>query len=459
MSSTENFIEPEQEISITAILALCFKNIKGIVIAMLIGATILGGYKSYSQYENNQEPSYIEEYNLKTDSLNANLSSYQFQSTVQSRYNETAPLMKINPQETVLTTVTFAISTEKEQYANINGYDVPISAIVANKYFDYWKSINLAEVLGNPEFQDSWIRELISLNAVTTNPLTQSSKDTISTQNAYKTYFFNLIIYSSTISEGKQYADALDSFFQNSNQYIAYLSYPHTIERVLIQQVTEQNTSIASAQHKHTSDYATTLTNIIKSKAELDEHIKNAPRNYIKTFTKWFVIGAFAGAFLYCLYLLIDFIGKMPVTSSFEFDSYTHLPFFGMLYTKRTWEEKLCFKLMNERSFSSPESADDFITQNARTKFEDGSKVLVISTFFKTEGGSVATVLNALEAAGISASFAGNALTSSAVLEQIVNCDHVLFLEKTWVSRWQNINTELKTIQNYNKKAAGFILA
>ena len=442
----------ETEISIASIIALGFNKIKGVLIALCLGLVLLGGWKFIStknvapvQIENSEETQ------TKLEALKEQLANYEIQEKAQSLYNENAPVMKIDPANAVKTIIIYGV--DNNSIATNDGKIVSLSSFVTDTYVSYLKVADLQTAIKS-SLANEWLREVITVSPVSTTDKT--------TEKTSSSSIFQLIIYTDTKENGDEIANAMNSFIKEKIPEIKALSYEHTLREISRTQTIKYEKSIADKQINALNALSEIVKNIDTAKKEI-KNVTTPPAPVAFSYTtvvKWAAIGAVLGAFLYCLYLLIRFISKAPVTSSNEVEERTGLQYLGSYYRKRSWNKKIADSLLNERVFASSDAAASFAVENIKSIIPAKQNVLLVSSFYKDEKApEVAIVMDILKKAGCNATFTGNALVSADFVSELSKTDSIIILEEKWRSQWRNIYSVLQVISRKEKKAAGFILA
>jgi len=309
----------------------------------------------------------------------------------------------------VQTEITYGIIAENDSVFLVNGQATPASSLIAKAYVSYWNSVDIKSALSS-SLTNEELRQKIKLES-------DSSP------------FIKLTIKTDTKEECDNFATTLNTLLTGSKAAVESFSYDHDL-------------------------------NMISSNQTVTETREKASEGTKTTIIKWAAIGAVLGAFLFCLYLLIRFISKTPVTSSGEFTDRTSLVYLGSFYRKRSWNKKVADSLLNERVFNSLEAATAFTTENIKSMVSAGQKVQLVSSFYKDEKApQVASALDIIKNAGCTAVFTGNALVSADFIAELSKNDVVIILEERWHSLWTNIYSVLQVIARKDKKIAGFILA
>ncbi|MBO4508466.1 MAG: hypothetical protein J5747_07485 [Spirochaetaceae bacterium] len=440
--------QEETEISIASIIALGFNKIKGVLIALCLGLVLLGGWKFIST--KNVAPVQIEnpeETQTKLEALEEQLANYEIQEKAQSLYNDNAPVMKIDPANAVKTIIIYGV--DNNSIATNDGKIVSLSSFVTDTYVSYLKVADLQTAIKS-SLPNEWLREVISVSSVSTADKTNSSS------------IFQVTIYADTKENADAIANAMNSFIKERLPEIKALSYEHTLREISRTQTIKYEKSIADKQINALNALSEIVKNIDAAKKEI-KNVTTPPAPVAFSYTtvvKWAAIGAVLGAFLYCLYLLIRFISKVPVTSSNEVEERTGLQYLGSYYRKRSWNKKIADSLLNERVFASSDAAASFAVENIKSIIPAKQNVLLVSSFYKDEKApEVAIVMDILKKAGCNATFTGNALVSADFVSELSKTDSIIILEEKWRSQWRNIYSVLQVISRKEKKAVGFILA
>ena len=444
--------QEETEISIASIIALGFNHIKGVLIALCLGLVLLGGWKFVTTKKAaSAQVTNSEETEKKLEVFDEQIANYEKQEKAQLLYNENAPVMKIDPANAVKTVIIYGV--DNNSIATNDGKIVSLSSFVTDTYVSYLKVADLQTAIKS-SLPNEWLREVISVAPVTTTDKT--------TEKTSGSSIFQVIIYADTKENGDAMANAMNSFIKDKIPEIKALSYEHTLREISRTQTIKYEKTIADKQ----INALNALSEIVKKVDAAKTEKNNASTQQAsvafsyKTVVKWAAIGAVLGAFLYCLYLLIRFISKAPVTSSSEIEERTGLQYLGSYYRKRSWNTKVADSLLNERVFASSDAAASFAVESVKSILPAKQSVLLVSSFYKDEKApEVAIVMDILKKAGCNATFAGNALVSADFVSELSKTDSVIILEGKWRSQWRNIYSVLQVISRKEKKATGFILA
>lgn len=484
MSDSKNNIHDSQ-VSVMAIISLAFKYIKFLVAAVFVFMILGAVYKTIPVIKEanltEEEAADIsketyEDLMLQWEVRNTlRLQDYianEKQRDLQFLYNEEAPIMKLDSTNVVKTVVPFVISSDESYVITSSSGDrnMPVASIAAQKYIDDWKSVDIVSLINNGVPEDSWLREVIYLKMSETNLSTDTvdgevvlSSSVVGVSNTAYTSSCPLVltVYSATPEEGNRISGIVADYLLSMKDIVESESFSHDITMNTSKQTVINNPSIANYQIQCVKK-ANSFTNRVQNAKEAIRSQKaDRPESPIKGIVKFAIICAIIGLLFGYLCLIVKFVCTAPVSSSFEMADKSLFTYLGSYYRKRSWNEKVVDRLLNERVFNSKEDALEFIKVNAATVLKPGAKVLVASSFYKdSDKGKeeVSAVISALHDAGFEATFEGNTLISTTFVNKLKENDTVILLEKNWKTRWQNIDTELDVINRLGKNVSGFVL-
>ena len=158
--------QQEVEISIASILALGFNHIRNVIISLLIGAVLLGGWQFYKSFKSNVVPTVDTLDNQKQiELIDKQIAIYEQQSEELSYYKEKAPLMLIDSSQAIKTVVTYGVVSDNESFEE---KEIAVSSSIVNTYVSYFKTLDL-QVLIKSSFPNVWLQEVVSLVPDTAN--------------------------------------------------------------------------------------------------------------------------------------------------------------------------------------------------------------------------------------------------------------------------------------------------
>lgn len=466
MSDNEN---QNIEISIKSLIAFFIKKLNSMIAVFIIGLLVFGSYKAYKNFGSKSQKANeekVEEWQTTLSIQKENLAAVKKQRDLQFSYNDEAPIMQINSDAVVKTVVPFLITSDETFTITSSSGDreMPLAYIIAQKYIDDWKSVDIISVVNNGITEDSWLREMIFLNTSESNLAVSGSRISSSAVGVSNTSYtascpLVLTVFSKNLEEGLQLSTIITDFLFTMKEKVETESFTHVLVQNQVKQTVIRDTTLATYQNdcvKRAESYNkqfNTLTNTVKSTSGAK------PKITFKGIIKPTLIGAIAITFVACFFVLLSFIVKMPLTSSYEFADYTHKLYLGSVCRRRNWCERLADIFLNERVFKSQQDAFDFIISNSKTVLSSGKRILVASTVFKDgKTAEVDFLISILKNAGYQPEFIGSTTTSPLFFSKLNEVECVILLEKKWRSRWQNINTELATIKRLNKEVTGYIL-
>lgn len=263
--------------------------------------------------------------------------------------------------------------------------------------------------------------------------------------------------YKSSINKAQTaYEDALEAYekeVQDAQEAIELSrnkieNYNFVIESIVKSGNTDSDSMGAylSAFSKLT-DEQQSIKNIQKKIEEKKEPVMENPG-----FAKKTVIGCVAGFFLSCLYLLISFLSKDPVVSSYDFESRYGIRFLGNLRIEKKWYRKVSSSILHERTWKDKQQSLDYVKSASKDVIEDKDSVLLITSLKDEICPEIAKCF------GSNTKCLTNASMNATLLEEVKKYDKIVLVEKSWESRNLNVQVILNSLEQLEKQPSGVVL-
>ncbi|MBQ3831309.1 MAG: hypothetical protein II813_10420 [Spirochaetales bacterium] len=203
------------------------------------------------------------------------------------------------------------------------------------------------------------------------------------------------------------------------------------------------------------------LMQIEEVESSINELRKSIPSKY--HITKNAVLGFFLGGIVSLIILIIGFISRNPITSSFSTEKELSVPFLGAMFIEKGFFAALARRIIGERLFINKDDSENFIRSvisgNSFSEIRNAKSIAVVSSVREKEiGFSFKKICSILEESGYHVVFVYESMNNSKMIDAIESSDAVVLIEKQWVSRKQLIKASIDFVGRMGKKAIGFFI-
>lgn len=493
MNANENCYE--EEINLIDLLLYCLKKWRWIVAAMLAVAVLAGGYKYYATEKSNQAAlqqwnelgaEETEETEEKT-SIDKSSSLQYYQSGIeqmnqaiqrQDEYIRNSVVMRLDANHLQIGTVRFILETNGVSSDN----DLMDTLLVA--YESYVSDGRLAEWLyaADDDIPISDLQYLLTFsdndNSNGRTDGAETAAESIARPSGQRVFQIRIASDSKDVCE--TYMDVIMQGVQSYSQELQQQVGTHTLT-VLASGVSErQDEAIQEYQTKILNDYRLAVQNLNALRTEAETYANNlaasdttqvlgAPvlSSPVKSGVKYAVLGLVLGAFLAGFVLIVLFLMKDKIRSTENFENK-----FGMRLLGRIIEpagnKKLFgfldrwFQRLGEGGYADVPYAEQIkiVSKNVKTAIapKDGlSHIMIAGTIAAQDAKAVCTAV-AKEINGVVFSDYRQLIFDASALEELNDCDGVLFIEKKDVSSARLIYQESKMAVDRNVKILGAVI-
>ncbi len=490
MSANENCYE--EEINLIDLLFYCLKKWRWIAAAMLIAAALAGGYKYYATEKSNQTA--LQQWNElgaaeteeKTSIDNSGSLQYyqsgieQMTQTIQKQdeYIRNSVVMRLDANHLQIGTVRFILETNN----TASGNGLMDTLLVA--YESYVSDGRLAEWLyeADADIPISDLQYLLTFSAGSDNPggRTDGTDDAVETvARSSDPRVFQIRIASDSKDVCETYMEVIMEGVLSYSKELQKIG-THTLT-VLASGVSErQDEAIQEYQTKILNDYTTAVQSLNALRTEAETYANNlaasdttqilgAPvlSSPVESGVKYAGLGLVLGAFLAGLVLIVLFLMRDKIRSTENFENK-----FGMRLLGRVIEpadsKRLFgfldrwFQRLGEGVYANVPYDEQIkiVSENVKTAIspkEGLPHIMVAGTIAAQDAKAVSTaVVKGIN--GVVFSDYRQLIFDASALEELNDCDGVLFIEKKDVSSARLICQESKMAADRNVKILGAVI-
>lgn len=450
-------------VTLKELAAIAVRRGRLAVILALILAVLLGGWRARTLFKESKSednsPEKIEEryqealetYENTKGSLEKQITQAESQLESQQEYNEKSLLMEIDPYNKAVTTINFAITDVDEgafqQVFRLE--NTPIDFIISkiqSQYLILWDSLDLHDSLSyapRAGMEDKYLREIVTLSRVDGGCLT-------------------LTVFGTSEREARKLADSAYDCLLELQAVISEGSYLHrfavlsSVTKILVD---EGLGSIQTANLDQIVSYTDNIENLNEQLENLSEPEREEVRNPLKialSAVKYAVLGAAVGVLLALVLILADYIFRNRAETSRQLEEGLAIPFLGSMAKPGGIWNRLADRMIGERIWPDEAQALQYISSGAKVLLPSSGTVLLASTL-PLDAAAVQPLVKALESAGRTVRFVGDANRSPEMAENLKACGCVVLLERAGISHWDALTELASMAKSLDRPLSGFL--
>ena len=445
----------EQEIDLKDLMFAVLHKWRGILLAAVVLGLVLGGYKAYSTYQNQNDPETVQ---TAEETYETELKAYEKEKEAHEREIENLTTDIANQEEYL----------EKSILMNISPYDVWEAKVDMFVKTDY--QILPDMVYQNIDYTSTILQTYQSV--LTSTEFLKDIADQADTETRYLKELVTVTVTDNLISvqvrhESRAKAQAvLDSVLEgmeaNQARITESIGY-HTISEVnrSIGSIVDQ--TLADSQRTASDRLVTLSDNLETTQTELEEleepeKAASSAKAAVTSGVKYAVLGGVLGAFVVVFFICVAFLMSSKVYSAKELRSRFQLKVLGNLASGKPargidgWLNRLEGRVMG-----TADQEYSLIAANVRNYSENIGTLLVTGT---VSDGLIMQVAQRLEKEldGLRVISGSNMMQDAATLKKLPECDAVVLVEQCRVSVGDEIRLELEKVQDMQKAVIGCVV-
>lgn len=451
--------EYEQEIDLKELLFSVLHKWRSMLLAAVLLAALLGGYKAVSAYRKVSDTEAMEEaqekyaedlrnYNKKLDTCQRKIENLEKDITNQEEYLEKSVLMSMSPYDVWEARAELFIKTDYMIMPDMTYQNIDFTGTVIQSY---------QSALTNAEFMDKvakdsglesrFLKELVTISVKSNNLLT------IQVRHEDE---------ASAKAVLKEFVDGVKKFQPQIQRSIG----DHTVAEVGNSLGSLVDLSMADKQ-KSENDRLISLNDRLEAKqTELEdmeepEEPATSKAAALKDGIKYGVIGGVLGVFAVAFVACVTFVMSDKVYSAKELKYRFKVKILGTLplaSAKKAGKIDNWLNQMEGRCGKKDEEHEyGLICANIENYIEGISSLMVLGCADKALLDQVAGKLGSrLE--GVEVTFGGNPLQDAESLKKLPECDGVVLVEECGGSKYSHVELELEKIRDLEKKVVGCVV-
>lgn len=459
----ENNTTYEQEIDLKDLMFAVLRKWRPIILIAVIFGILMGGYKvmgslsqqkdvEYVQKVQKQNQNDLEEYKLLKESYEREISNIERNIEAQTEYMEKSILMNMSPYDKYVSSADVYFKLDDVALINgANAYAVIYNNGLSRTYTSFInQGIDWTEMAQELKTEVEYLKELIRITPDEWGQM-------LSVSVCYKDKKGAEKILNKILDEVKDQQSNFSSKFGTHNLYI-------------MNQISDTVTDLDLAnRQKSANDNITALQSTLKEKEKALEELKEpvevsalSSSTAIKSGIKYAVLGGVLGAFITIFCICVAFLMSGKVASAKDIKQRYGVK---VLATFPAEEKRRAFsgidrwldKLEGKKDNLVEETRYELAAANLRNYAGDAKKLMIVGTVPTEILNTVSMKLGSL-CSEKSFSIGANLNENADTVNKLPECDAVILVEQSGVSRYGEIEKEIEAVQNVKKEIAGVIV-
>lgn len=464
----------EREISLSDLLWNILRGWRLIIILAIVFAILLTGIRYAKDTKNISSAS--QKQNISLEELEKTLSKEEQSTLSQAKklqkqieeketYQKDSTLINIDAYEENLVTIQYYIKADS-QYADslINSYET---------YINNNGIINEVKNQLDYSIEDSYLGELILAKDSQNNDGVQVSIE------ESKSTAFSVIIIGQDAQNADELAEAVKTAIQTYSAKLSNTIGSHDLvlvdqyasiisDETLIEKQSDLQTSINTLRTQLTTltdGFSDTQKQLLED--EQEEENSTTPSVEKANFSKkYFLLGAFVGIFLACVWITLTYILSKKIKTPEEIRELYAIRIFGNLRSKDhkkhttgidCWIDSIHYK----EQWTLEEQEEQIVANLSVTcKKENIQKIFLTTSLHLPEEDKeqLYALILKLEENGVEVVFGENIIRNVKAFEQMAEIGKIVIVEKTQMTQYQTLEKELILCKEQNADILGCIV-
>lgn len=488
----------ERELDLLDMIADILSHWRGLIVALVIGAVLMGGISYVKSYQSVQNVQTAEEPNLSMDAITVEEQLIQLEESMKdsdkaavlttvddereysykSKYAQESVYMQLDPLNIAQTELLYRIQAEDESQAQQLGtaYESVISSVGLYDWVERQTGINAA-----------YVSELISVD---TNPEILLVRDAKKQSVIIGSDCLKITVIQTDEETCSQLSDAVKGYMEQQQKSLAEKFGNH--ELALLTEISGKiaNINIMSRQ----IDYGNQISDIRSRIASAKEGFSSEQEQYYELLTweeetkevevdqkdtteespvlasptvskKYVLLGAVLFAFVYAGILFLVYIFNSKLRVSDELQSLYHIPQIGVVVKESgkkfildKWADNL--RHYGKRKFDAEQSMElAFVAVKIAAVKNKLNTICLMGCNLGAGAGSVCESLKtALEKEGINVTVLDNVLYNAESMEKVEAMTGVVLVEKAGSTLYNEVANELALLKRQDITVLGGII-
>ncbi len=447
----------EQEIDLKDLMFAVLYKWRPIVLAAVVLALVLGGYRAISTYRTQNDAQKLEDaqkayedsvekFHKDQENREREIENLKNSIDEQEKYLEGSVLMRMSPYDVWKAKTVLFIKTDYQimpemVYQNLNFTDTIMTTYVTSlTSLEFFK-----DVAEETNVDERYLNELVTVSG-SGNLLT-------------------LEVKHASQEEAQELMDALLDGVERMGRRIKANIGNHTVSEVSSSMASVVELSLQDTQRSQT-DRLTTLNESLEQKQEDLENMEEpeppttSTMAAVKSGVKYAVLGGVLGAFMVVFFVCVIFLMSDKLYSAKELKNRYRVKILGTLPVsgKKAFVVDAWLKKLEGRAYGKDADTEyGLIAANISNYASDIKKLLVIGT---ADGGKLAEVVSGLESRldGVQVITGGNVLMDEQALRKLPECDSVVLVEQCKYSGYSDVALEIEKARDLDKTLVGCVV-
>ena len=443
------------ETNFKELLAMILRRGRLLIVFTLFFSLLLGSFGALNYYVLSEDPD--REYNIELEAheqeihlLEATIKQAELSLKHQKEYNNSSPLMKIDPYNKYVTSHIFAIShiVTGEVEDDFAIYETPVSYMTARitaQYAALWNQMELSKIVAGTSYEgieDKYLREVIFFSVGDGGTL-------------------NLSAISNDPQECETIINRLCDFFTDNLPTVSATSYQHeliSLSNIITSNVVDlELESIQQNNRELLISYTNTVASTKKSILQLEQNMPSYTGG-LKSVVVNMIVGAVVGFLLVCICLVISQLVNKKVTGEKNLVASFEIECFGSIATASGFWNRIANRVLGERVWKTEQQAYDYIAEKAALHLPETGKIAVISTMETVDSDKIQNLIGELSAPGREIVFACDLSHNSKALTAIRESDGIVLTEQAYVTSISDVLEALSEFSKLDKTVYGVVL-
>ncbi len=448
----------EQEIDLKDLMFAVLYKWRPIILAAVVLAVILGGYRAVSAYRSQNDTQTVEKaqkdyeaavelYEKNRANCEREIENLKKSIEDQQEYLEKSELMNMSPYDVWVAQTVLFVKTDYQIMPDMVYQNLNFTDTILTTYQTSLTNLEFLETVADEIGMDErYLEELVSVT-ISGNLLT-------------------IVVKGDTEAHAKEIMDAMLEGVDDAKRQIRTSIGNHTVSEVSSSVGSLVDLNLQDTQ-KQQSDRLTSLNDSLESKQdELDAMTEPAKPSTstmaaIKGGIKYAVLGGVLGAFMVVFFVCVVFLMSDKLYSAKELKNRYRVKILGTLpaSSKKLFAVDAWLRKMEGRAGSGTDASVEYglIAANISNYAGDVRSLMVAGT---ADAKMISQVVSGLESrlAGVKITAGGNVLRDEQALRQLPECDGVVLVEQCSHSLYTDVALEIEKAKDLNKTVVGCVV-
>ncbi len=455
------------EIRIDELFWSVLRHWRAIVIVMIIGGLLLGGFGTYREYKEYRDPAArnaadkayadaLEQYEHSRTAYETKIENLREWLDRQDSYRDSSLLLMMDPYDVYKAVVTYYIDSSYEIMPELWYQNPNYTKALVNSYASGISQMHFDDLIDLPGGPDLTTDHTVSNYA---------NKRICTIEKDVENALLTISIVCDTDERGDVLMKAVKKSMSENEPVLNKLIGEHKLS--IISESSEHTIDIdlANMQSRFDTDYETNsqeLVNTEKELSELSQPVKSihSRGTVIKQGIKFGILGLIVGFVVAAFVFAVSIFGQRRVVSVSNVQKYFELPVLAVVRSDKRKMNRFDRRIASGLGFSGLKNVDssaDYAASTVRLKMKDSNALMITGTAADDELDMVTSVLSE-KIKDKEIWKAGDISRNATAVNELFKQVPVVCVEQWPTSAFSDIEKELDVLQASNNDCIGFIL-